>query len=141
MVSLISDSEDKTFRAGQTAAKYLKPGDVVALSGRLGAGKTVFAKGLAKGLGVTAEVSSPTFNIVREYEGGRPLYHFDFYRLNNMDELLDIGFEDYLYGKGVCVVEWADLFPEAIPHTALFVNIEYQDGGLRKITMKKRGVI
>jgi tRNA threonylcarbamoyladenosine biosynthesis protein TsaE len=100
-------SERETFELGKTLAKSLKDGDIVELEGRLGAGKTVFAKGIASGLGIMEEVTSPTFTLLKEYEGRLKLHHFDLYRIENQEELREIGFYDYLGAEGVCVIEWA----------------------------------
>ncbi|MDR1495937.1 MAG: tRNA (adenosine(37)-N6)-threonylcarbamoyltransferase complex ATPase subunit type 1 TsaE [Clostridiales Family XIII bacterium] len=114
-------------RIGRELAGRLEPGTVVALTGDLGAGKTTFAKAVAEGLGVTDEITSPTFTLIHEYTSGRlPLYHFDVYRLSGpsvYEELENLGWEDYFYGKGVCVVEWADLIPEIIPGDAVRIII------------------
>ena len=105
----LSNSEAETEALGETLARRLKAGDVIAFSGDLGAGKTAFTRGLARGLGVTERVTSPTFTIVNEYLGGRlPLFHFDLYRLGSAEELFDIGWEDYLVRGGVCAVEWSE---------------------------------
>ena len=105
----LSNSEAETEALGETLARRLKAGDVIAFSGDLGAGKTAFTRGLARGLGVTERVTSPTFTIVNEYLGGRlPLFHFDLYRLGSAEELFDIGWEDYLDRGGVCAVEWSE---------------------------------
>ena len=99
-------------KIGQEAA----PGEVICLYGDLGVGKTVFTKGLADGLGITEPIQSPTFTIVREYEEGRlPLYHFDVYRIGDIEEMDEIGYEDYVYGEGVCLIEWANLIEEILP--------------------------
>jgi tRNA threonylcarbamoyladenosine biosynthesis protein TsaE len=110
---------ETTLAVAAEFAQKLNPGDVVALCGGLGAGKTHFSKGIVMGLGCNAAVSSPTFTLVQEYHGGRvPVYHFDFYRLESASELLGIGWDDYLDAGGVCLVEWADKFPELLPaHT------------------------
>ena len=105
----ITNSPEETERVGAALAKVLKPGTVIAYRGDLGAGKTAFTRGLAKGLGVTEIVTSPTYTIVNEYLGGRlPLFHFDMYRLGSEEELFDIGWEDYLERGGVCAVEWSE---------------------------------
>ncbi len=109
MVVFESHSEAETQALGARLAGTLHPGDVLALDGDLGAGKTAFTRGLAQGLGYTGRVTSPTFTVVNEYEGGRlPLFHFDLYRLGSPDELFDIGWEDYLDRGGVCCVEWSE---------------------------------
>lgn len=119
-----SYSENETFETGRSLALSAKPGDIYCLDGDLGAGKTVFAKGFADGLGITEPVTSPTFTIVREYESGRlPFYHFDVYRISDPDEMLAIGYEDYFFGDGVCLVEWSELIEELIPDTAVRINI------------------
>ena len=109
---------------GVTFAAGLEPGHVITLSGTLGAGKTTFTRGLARGLGYTGDVSSPTFSILQEYLGGRlPLYHLDFYRLETEDELEAIGYYDCLEQGGVAVIEWASLFPAAIPSEAIHLHL------------------
>jgi tRNA threonylcarbamoyladenosine biosynthesis protein TsaE len=109
-------SEQETIEAGARFALLLNPGDVVALVGDLGSGKTRFVKGIARGLGVKEHVTSPTFTILHEYTDGRlPVYHFDCYRMRSARELDEIGFDDYVYGDGVCVLEWADMIEERLP--------------------------
>ncbi len=121
----ISNSENETFALGKSMGEAAKAGSIYCLDGDLGAGKTVFAKGFAVGLGITEPVTSPTFTIVREYREGRlPLYHFDAYRIADPDELLAIGYEEYFYGDGVCLIEWAELIDELIPDTAVHISIE-----------------
>ena len=122
----------ETIALAQKLAIYLKPGDVIILAGDLGAGKTTFAKGIANGLGVKRTVSSPTFTIVKEYEGEIPFYHMDAYRLENSDE--DIGFSEYFNGNGVSVVEWAQFIETYLPADLLNINITYVDELTRKIT-------
>ena len=117
---------EETERFGLALAETLKAGDVIALTGNLGAGKTTLTKAIAKGLGVQEMVTSPTFTIVQEYRSGRlPLYHFDIYRLGDPDELFEIGYEDYFYGDGVCIVEWADQAEELMPGETLWIEISY----------------
>lgn len=135
----ISLSEEETFNRGYEIAKNAKKGDIYCLIGDLGVGKTVFSKGFATGLGIIEHITSPTFTIVQEYEGEMPLYHFDMYRIEDPDELEMIGYEDYFFGEGVCLVEWANNVPDAIPDTAKWITIEKdleQGFDYRKITMK-----
>lgn len=127
--------EDEMKALGLELARELEPGDVVALVGNLGTGKTTLSKYIAQGIGVTETLSSPTFNIVKEYRSGRlPLYHFDVYRLSCGDELVDIGAEDYLYGDGVCLIEWADIVADILPEESIVVRIEYgENEGTREV--------
>ena len=119
-------NEQATEEFGLNLASELKPGDIVALIGALGTGKTALTKYIAKGLGVTENIDSPTFNIVKEYKSGRlPFFHFDVYRLSGGDDLLDIGADEYFYSNGVCVVEWADLVADVIPDKAKVIIIKY----------------
>ena len=123
-MELLSHSPEETEDIGARLAETLKPGAVVAFTGDLGAGKTAFTRGLARGLGVPDRVTSPTFTIVNEYEGGRlPLFHFDMYRLASPDELFDIGWEDYLRRGGVCAVEWSENIAGALEPDAVRVDI------------------
>ena len=123
-MELISHSPEETEAAGARLAHRLGPGAVVAFTGDLGAGKTAFTRGLARGLGVADRVTSPTFTIVNEYLGGRlPLFHFDMYRLGSADELYDIGWEDYLARGGVCAVEWSENVSDALEPGAIRVDI------------------
>ena len=123
-MEIITNSPAETEDAGASLAARLEPGSVIAFTGDLGAGKTAFTRGLARGLGVTERVTSPTFTIVNEYEGGRlPLFHFDMYRLGSSDELFDIGWEDYLRRGGVCAVEWSENIEDALEEDAIRVDI------------------
>ena len=119
----LSHSEQETEALGASLARQLKAGDVVAYRGDLGAGKTAFTRGLARGLGCAGRVTSPTFTIVNEYEGEIPLFHFDLYRLGDEEELWDIGWEDYVSRGAVCAVEWSESFPEALPPDCVTVTI------------------
>lgn len=124
-IDIVCNNELETRELGLELALSFEAGDVVALTGDLGTGKTTVTKAIADGLGIKEQVTSPTFNIIKEYSSGRlPLYHFDVYRLGSSDELYDLGADDYLYGDGVCVVEWADIVWDAIPEDALWINIE-----------------
>ena len=123
-MELISNSPAETEAAGAALAATLQPGAVVAFTGDLGAGKTAFVRGLARGLGIPDRVTSPTFTIVNEYEGGRlPLFHFDMYRLSSADELFDIGWEDFLRRGGVCAVEWSETVRDALEPDTIYVDI------------------
>ncbi|MBP3617852.1 MAG: tRNA (adenosine(37)-N6)-threonylcarbamoyltransferase complex ATPase subunit type 1 TsaE [Lachnospiraceae bacterium] len=118
-----SFSAEETYALGKKLGEEAKPGAVYCLSGDLGVGKTVFTKGFAVGLGVTDTVNSPTFTIVQEYKGRLPFYHFDVYRIEEPDEMEEIGYEDYFYGDGACMIEWAELIEELIPADAVKVCI------------------
>ena len=131
----ITNSPAQTEAVGAALAACLKPGTVIAYRGDLGAGKTAFTRGLARGLGVTERVTSPTYTIVNEYLGGRmPLFHFDMYRLGSEDELFDIGWEDYLERGGVCAVEWSENVADAM-EDAITVCIQKLGEDSRKITI------
>lgn len=134
----LSHSEQETEALGAALAQRLHGGDVIAYRGDLGAGKTAFTRGLARGLGCTGRVTSPTFTIVNEYEGEIPLFHFDLYRLGDEEELWDIGWEDYLGRGGVCAVEWSESFPRAIPPEAVTVTIRRcpENEDWRRITVE-----
>lgn len=129
-----------TYELGEKIGQMAKPGMVISLTGDLGVGKTVFTQGLAKGLGIEEPVNSPTFTIVQMYEEGRlPLYHFDVYRIGDIEEMDEIGYEDYFYGEGVCLIEWADLIREILPEQMCRVTIEKDlEKGFdyRKITLE-----
>jgi tRNA threonylcarbamoyladenosine biosynthesis protein TsaE len=130
----ISKSAEETIAAGHAYGREAGQGDVFALSGDLGAGKTQFVKGFVSGLGSTADVTSPTFVLVHEYDGGRlPVYHFDFYRLEHRDAILRLGFDDYIFGDGVSLIEWADRHPDLIPSHAKWLSFELKDEKTRVI--------
>jgi tRNA threonylcarbamoyladenosine biosynthesis protein TsaE len=124
MTTIDSNSPDDTAQLGERIGRALVAGDVVALTGELGAGKTAFVQGLARGLGVRGRVASPTFTIVNEHEGAIPLFHVDFYRLEHAAELINIGFDDYFERGGVVVVEWAERYAGSLPAERLDVRIE-----------------
>ena len=136
-----SFTPEDTFTIGKKLAETVRPGEIYTLNGDLGVGKTVFTKGLAAGLGIKEPVTSPTFTILQEYESGRlPLYHFDVYRIGDPEEMDEIGYEDYFYGHGICLIEWAELIEELIPEEAIAVYIEKElDKGLdyRRIRIEK----
>lgn len=135
-MDFLTDSPAHTEEVGQMLANALKPGTVIAYRGDLGAGKTAFTRGLARGLGYTQPVTSPTYTIVNEYQGGRlPLFHFDMYRLGSSDELFDIGWEDYLERGGVCAVEWSENVADAMEN-AITVTIEKTGEETRRIRLE-----
>ena len=135
MASIISHNPQETFALGVQCAASLRRGDVLALAGDLGAGKTHFTKGLAAGLGVESDVTSPTFTLIHEYPGGRlPLFHIDLYRLEEEDEVLGIGLDEYLDGDGVTVIEWADKFAALMPAGVHWVRFKVLEGDDREIT-------
>lgn len=128
---------DEMRELGLELAAALETGDIIAMVGNLGTGKTTLSKYIAEGLGVTEALSSPTFNIVKEYRSGRiPLFHFDVYRLSSGDDLVDIGAEDYLYGDGVCLIEWADIVADILPEETIVIRLEYgENEGAREVTI------
>ena len=122
-MEFLSHSPAETEALAQRLAENLHPGDVIAYEGGLGMGKTAFTRGLARGLGYSGHVTSPTFTIVNEYEGtGLPLFHFDMYRLGGAEDLFDIGWEDYLDRGGICAVEWSEMVSDALPPDTIFVR-------------------
>lgn len=133
-------SEEETYKLGFNIGQKAEPGLIITLIGDLGVGKTVFAKGLAEGLGIEEDVCSPTFTILHEYHEGRlSLFHFDVYRIDDPDEMYEIGYEDYFFGDGVCLVEWADNISDLIPKTAGRITIEKDTSkgfDYRKITLE-----
>lgn len=136
-----SKSPEETFQLGMELARNAVPGQVFTLTGDLGVGKTVFTQGFAKGLGIEEPVSSPTFTIVQVYESGRlPFYHFDVYRIGDVEEMDEIGFDDYVMGDGVSLIEWANLIEEILPEHRFEVTIEkelQQGFDYRKITIEE----
>lgn len=130
---------DETFALGEHLGKIVKPGTVISLVGDLGVGKTVLTQGVARGLGIDEPINSPTFTIVQIYDEGRiPFYHFDVYRIGDISEMDEIGYEDYFYGEGVCIVEWANLIEEIMPenHSVVTVEKDFEKGfDYRKITL------
>jgi tRNA threonylcarbamoyladenosine biosynthesis protein TsaE len=124
VASTISRQPSETIAFARDLASRLRPGTIIALNGDLGSGKTQFVKGLASGIGFGGEVTSPTFTLIHEYVGGRlPIYHFDFYRLENEDEALRLGLEEYLQGNGICVIEWAGKFRGLLPPDARWFDL------------------
>lgn len=136
-VELMTHSAEETMAKSEALGKWMKGGEVLLLEGDLGAGKTTFTKGLAKGLEIKRNVNSPTFTIIKEYQGRLPLYHMDVYRLADSEE--DLGFDDYFEGEGVTVVEWAHLIEEFLPEERLEIYIYHQGDDERKIVLTPRG--
>ena len=139
-MEIITNSPEETFEAGRRMGEKAKAGEVYCLNGDLGVGKTVFTQGFARGLGIQGTVNSPTFTIVQQYEEGRlPLYHFDVYRIGDISEMDEIGYEDCFYGEGVCLIEWSQLIPEILPEHVIRIRIEKdlsQGFDYRKITVE-----
>ena len=133
-------SPEETYELGRKIGLQAKPGQVYTLTGDLGVGKTVFTQGVAAGLGITEPVSSPTFTIVQVYEEGRlPFYHFDVYRIGDIEEMEEIGYDDYFFGKGICLIEWAELIEEILPDDRISITIEKtleQGFDYRRITVE-----
>lgn len=143
MLTLVTTSPDQTAALGTALGRLAQPGDVLLLQGPLGAGKTRLTQGLARGLDVPGEVTSPTFIIVNEYRTGRlPLYHVDLYRIERVDEAVDLGLDEYFFGPGVSVVEWPDRAPAAMPEDVMLIDLEYVAGDEsgRSIRLEPYGV-
>ena len=135
-------SPEETFQVGKSLGEKAYPGQVITLTGDLGVGKTVFTQGLAKGLGIEEPVNSPTFTIVQVYEGGRlPFYHFDVYRIGDVEEMDEVGFDEYVSGEGVSLIEWANLIEEILPENRVNITIEKdleQGFDFRRITIEEQ---
>lgn len=141
MLSIITKSPEETARIGMMLGALLKAGDIVCLQGELGAGKTCFAKGVARGMGIESPVTSPTFTLVNEYHGELTLYHLDVYRLNGPFEMDDLGYEEFFYGEGVTLVEWAERVREVLPEERLevLINRDTEGEDFREIRMIPHG--
>ncbi len=138
-IDFISHSETQTQRLGARLAPLLQPGDVIALNGELGTGKTRWVQGICQGLGVTDPVISPTFTLINEYDGRLPVYHIDLYRLNNTTEIVEIGLEDYLYGVGVTLIEWADHAIDLLPENYLSIELHHLETMKRRVVLQAQG--
>jgi tRNA threonylcarbamoyladenosine biosynthesis protein TsaE len=137
VATFISNSPAETEAIGRRFAKELNLGSILALEGELGSGKTQFTKGLVAGLESSAPVTSPTFTIIHEYLGGRlPVYHFDFFRLENRESVAQLGLDDYFFGDGISVIEWADRFSESIPNQARWILFEIRSKNARMISIR-----
>lgn len=137
-IEILSPSANKTIEVAQLLGSKLRKGDILALSGELGSGKTCFTAGLARGLGVSDsyQITSPTFTLINEYKARYDLYHFDLYRLNGYSEFEDLGYEEYFSGEGVVVIEWAEKIAEILPKRAFFIKFDYVDENSRKINIQ-----
>jgi len=136
---LITSSPEETQQFGARLGKLAQPGDIFLLVGKLGAGKTCLTQGIARGLGIAEYAASPSFVVVRELHGRLPLYHMDFYRLENLEEIADLGLDDYFYGKGVSVVEWAEKGLSLLPPEHLLIEMSYISDTGRRLKLKARG--
>ena len=137
MVKIYLENEEQTKEIGYKLGQLLTPKSVVCLIGDLGAGKTTMTQSLAKALEVDDYITSPTFNIVNEYEVRMPLYHFDVYRIGSSDEMYDIGFDEYIDGEGVCIIEWANLIEDILPNEYLYIEMNYKETGREMILTPK----
>ncbi len=139
MIEIISNGPEETQEVGRVLGGVAQPGDVFLLVGELGSGKTCLTQGIAWGLGVKEQARSPTFVLVNQYQGRLMVYHVDLYRLDSVDEIWDLGLDEYLFSDGVCVIEWAEKAPEVFPQQHLLVQIEYLDETQRRLTIKAKG--
>ena len=137
MVKIYLENEEKTREIGSKLGELLTPKSVICLIGDLGAGKTTMTQSLARALGVDDYITSPTFTIVNEYEGKMPLYHFDVYRIGSSEEMYDIGFDEYIDGDGVCIIEWANLIEDIVPDEYLYIEMNYKETGREMILTPK----
>ena len=134
MKTITLRNEEETSKFGFELGQNLQKGDLVALIGDLGTGKTALTKAIARGMGIAETITSPTFTIVQEYTSGRlPLYHFDVYRISDPEEMFELGYEEYFFGDGVCVIEWADLIEELLPEEAKIIRLEYGNSESERI--------
>jgi tRNA threonylcarbamoyladenosine biosynthesis protein TsaE len=138
-LEIVSNSPEQTKRVGIRLGKLAKPEDIILLIGTLGAGKTCLTQGIARGLGINEYTASPSFVLVREYQGKPPLYHIDLYRLDRIEEVAQLGLDDYLYGKGVCVVEWADKGLSVLPEEHLLIEMQIVSATKRKLSFVPLG--
>ncbi len=138
-LEITSSSPDETRHLGMRIGELAKEGDILLLTGKLGAGKTCLTQGIASGLGIEENTPSPSFVLVREFCGRLPLYHMDLYRLDNLNEIADLGLDDYLYGEGVCVIEWAEKGLSLMPPQYMLVNIDYTGETSRRFILEPHG--
>lgn len=135
-MEFITNSSEETINLGIKIGELLEPGDVIAMSGTLGAGKTTITKGIAQSLNINENITSPTFCLISEYDGKLPLYHMDVYRLEGSEDFINLGVEEMLYGNGVCIIEWSEKVKSELPKKSIKLNIEPLENGKRKITIE-----
>ena len=136
MITFTTTSAEETVELGKKIGSFLKKGDIIAMQGTLGAGKTTMTKGIAQALGINETITSPTFCLISEYEGKMPLYHMDVYRLDGAEDFANLGTEDMLYGEGVSIIEWSEKIMEELPHKTIILKLEPHDDGARTITIE-----
>lgn len=136
MIIFTTTSAEETVELGKKIGSFLKKGDIIAMQGTLGAGKTTITKGIAQALGINETITSPTFCLISEYEGKMPLYHMDVYRLDGAEDFANLGTEDMLYGEGVSIIEWSEKIMEELPHKTIILKLEPHDDGARTITIE-----
>lgn len=136
MIKITTHSAEETIALGEKIGSLLKPGDIIAMSGTLAAGKTTITKGIAKSLGVNDTITSPTFCLISEYEGTKmPLFHMDVYRLDSVEDFINLGVDDMLFGEGVCIIEWSEKIKSELPKNTIWMNIMPEDDGSRIISL------
>ena len=135
-LSFKSNSADETIELGKKIGSMLKPGDIIAMEGTLAAGKTTITKGIARALGITETITSPTFCLISEYYGTMPLYHMDVYRLDGREDFVNLGTDDMLYGDGVCIIEWSEKIMDELPSSTIILRLTPQDDGSRIIEIE-----
>lgn len=135
MLEIFTNSAEETIQLGTKIGKLLEPGDIIAMQGTLAAGKTTFTKGIAQSLSIDETITSPTFTLISEYEGERPLYHMDVYRLNSEEEFIDLGVEDLMYGEGISIIEWSEKVMGQLPKKTIIIHIEILEDNKRKFTI------
>jgi len=138
-LTIITKSSEETKNLGEELSKLTKPGDLLAFYGELGAGKTCFIQGISRGLKVKDYVTSPSFTIINEYQGKIPIYHFDLFRLDNAEEIIELGYHEYFYGEGLTVIEWAGKIEQLLPKEHLKIKIKFKDRYQRKISFISQG--
>lgn len=136
MITFTTTSAEETVELGKKIGSFLKKGDIIAMQGTLGAGKTTITKGIAQALGINETITSPTFCLISEYEGKMPLYHMDVYRLDGAEDFANLGTEDMLYGEGVSIIEWSEKIMEELPHKTIILKLEPHDDGTRTIIIE-----
>lgn len=137
--TIITKSPEETKKLGKEISKLVKPGDLLAFYGELGAGKTCFIQGISEGLEVKDYVTSPSFTIINEYQGKIPIYHFDVFRVSNIEEIIELGYEEYFYGEGLTVIEWAEKIENLLPKDHLKIEIKFKTSYERKISFIPQG--